>query len=134
MSYLRKSFYVSVYEDGDRSIVMHIDPPIYGHLSGLTVGGYYDKASPVLEELNELRKVASGEKEVYAFGTEWCFITAKKDFSTIENTFNYYEPFTCPTEEILLLMEEWFDFLTTYENGQIPGLSYPPPPRKIKGA
>ena len=127
MSILTITCWVSVYKDGRRHPVLHVYPPEYEELGGLVVTGFYNKSEKVGEVVEEIKKVISGATNSFQFGSEWNSIRLNKKDSIVENSYEYFEPFTLPTTEILILMEKWLDFLNAYENGEIPGLPYPPP-------
>ncbi|MBC7774299.1 MAG: hypothetical protein H7246_02590 [Phycisphaerae bacterium] len=127
MSLLNKQFYVTVRQNGSRHLLMDIQPSEFESLGAIVTDGYYVKIAVVEDVVIGLQSVVSGECESYHFGTEWCFIESQKETSVASNAFEYYKPFSIPTSEILLLMEEWLAFLFAYEKNEIPGLPYPPP-------
>jgi hypothetical protein len=127
MKKLDKTFCVSVYRDGSRDLSMNFFPREYDPLSSLALDDFR-KPNSVTEVINQIKSVIEGKaKQVFISNTDWCIITVGIIESTVVNGFDEFPPFSIPTTELLLLFEEWLDFILAYENNEIPGLPYPPP-------
>lgn len=119
---LIKTFFVAVYSNGTRHPCVIVDPPQYNMLYELG-RGELSILSNVRESVARLHKVIEGELDCHIVsGGDWCIVTVRKKEALIENGFGEFEPLTIPSQEILLLMEEWLQFLSAYESGKIPGI------------
>jgi hypothetical protein len=126
MSTLIRTFFIAVYKDGRRLPWLFMHQTQYKALESIPFMGYY-KSESVKRAVHEIKEVVSGSKETMIIEEEWCSIKIEKDETTIEDDRIELSRFTIPSVEMLRLMEEWLDFLNAYENGEIPGLPYPPP-------
>lgn len=97
----------------------------YQHLGNLAQGRM-SQVERVKEVLSELQQVMSNEKELFQFsGDDWCSITFRRNFSTVSNGFDEFEPFEIDSNDIYNLIKDWYIFLCAYENGEIPEIIHP---------
>jgi len=122
---IKNTFFIKTFKDGRQYPIFSVSPKQYEMLYEL--GMYHlSKSKGVGTVLESLNKIESGELSQYELSAgDWCVIDMKKSISTITNNFDEFEPIQIDTLEIIQLMKEWFDFLTAYENGKIPGIIYP---------
>ncbi len=122
------AFYIEVDVNGkQRPFITFSHGENYKHLGNLAFGRM-SKSVRIKEILSEIGNVLTDEKEEYQFaGDDWCIVNFKKDKSTITNgVFDSFEPFEMDSNLILRLMQDWYKFLLTWENGEIPGITYSP--------
>ncbi|MEZ5038886.1 MAG: hypothetical protein R2828_03315 [Saprospiraceae bacterium] len=122
---INKTFYICTYRDGRQYPIISVAPKEYEMLYEL--GMYHlSKSEGVKLAVENLDKVENGELYQYELSAgDWCVVDVKKDKSVITNNFDEFEPIEIPTLEIVKLMKDWFDFLSAYENGEIPGITHP---------
>jgi hypothetical protein len=128
MKLLNWTFFIAVYKDGKRMPTMDITPAEYALLCSAITG----RSSVWIEKMVErIKNVLFGTEEYFRFGDDYRTIIIEKDEATFEDGLELYDSFTLPPFEILYLMEDWLDFIQTYERGDIPGLPLlPPNPKK----
>lgn len=122
---INKTFYICTYRDGRQYPIINVAPKDYEMLYEL--GMYHlSKSEGVKVAVENLNKVKNGELNQYELSAgDWCVVDVKKDKSVITNNFDEFEPIEIPTSEIVNLMKDWLNFLTAYENGEIPGITHP---------
>jgi len=119
---LIKTFRIITFRDGEQYPSMHIYPKKYEMLYELGMN-QLSKSIGVKIVIENLEKIKSGELREYELSTgDWCVVNVKKDTSIITNNFDEFEPVEISTSEIVQLMEEWYEFLLDYENGEIPNI------------
>lgn len=122
---INKTFYICTYKDGRQYPIINVAPKKYDMLYELGMN-QYSKSEGVKNAISSLDKVLNGELESFELSTgDWCVVNVKKDTSIITNNFDEFEPVEINTSEIYSLMQEWFEFLKAYENGEIPGIIHP---------
>ena len=117
-------FYISVDEDGKQNPFMRFGlNPNYKHLGNLSMG-HLSKSYGVKRDLIEIENVNNGKISEYSFGgDDWCIVIYKKETSIIVNGFDEFEPFEMKSTTIHKFLNDWYDFLSKYENGGIPGIT-----------
>lgn len=122
------TFYIQVYRDGYQIPLMHLESSSiisFNELSHLA-RGHMSTSEGVKQELEGIKFVANGKKEVHSFGgDDWCIVDNRKELSTITNFFDEFEPFEIESYLILNLLEDWYIFLLKWENNEIPGIIHP---------
>jgi|GEM_PF-2235241 len=122
---IQKTFYIKTLIDGRQYPILNTYPQKYEMLYELGMN-QYSKSEGVRDAIQNLNKVISGELVSFELSTgDWCVVDVKRDTSVITNNFDEFEPVEIITSEIIKLMNEWLQFLLTYENGQIPGIIHP---------
>jgi len=118
-------FAVEVLENGKQRPFIKLGfNPNYKHLGNLALGSL-SQSYGVKLAINGITRVNQSEIEEHTFaGDDWCIVIYKKDKSTIVNGFDEFEPFEMESTKIYKFLIDWYNFLTKYENGEIPGLKY----------
>lgn len=128
------TFYIKVFANGNQYPLMHLESEIKKMISELEhlARGHMSKSEGVRQELSGIEAVLKGEKELHSFGgDDWCHVDFKKDKSLIINGFDEFEPFEIESDIILNLLTDWYAFLLSYENGEIPGIIHPDKSRSV---
>ena len=117
-------FYISIDEDGKQNPFMTFGiNPNYKHLGNLAMG-HLSQSNGVKRDLSEIERVNKGELEKHTFaGDDWCIVIYKNEISTIVNGFDEFEPFEMESSKIHKFLADWYNFLSKYENGEIPGIT-----------
>ncbi len=122
---LNPNFQIIVEEDGRQYPSISIGDSNFEMLSNLALG-HMSRSKGVRKELDGLEAVLGGSKEVHSFGgDDWCIIDFRKERSTIINGFDEFEPVEIDSKIVLDLLQDWYFFLLSYENGEIPGIIFP---------
>lgn len=119
------TFYIQVYLDGYQIPLMNLESSSLINFKELShlARGHMSISKGVRQELDGIESVLKGEKEIHSFGGDaWCLVDFKKDTSTVINFYDEFEPFELESNVIYNLLLNWYKFLCTYENGEIPGL------------
>ncbi len=86
----------------------------------------FSKSEGVKNAISSLDQVLNDELESFELSSgDWCVVNVIKNTSIIKNNFDEFEPVEINTIEIYSLMKEWYEFLSAYENGKIPGIIHP---------
>jgi len=125
MSKLNYEFHIRVYVNGSQCPLMSIGPIGESqHLAHLAHG--MANSYIVKKELESITEVLTGNKEVHHFaGDDWCIVSFRKENSLISNGMDSFVAFEIESKLILKLMEDWYAFLLTWENNEIPGIIHP---------
>ncbi len=122
---IQKTFYIKTLIDGRQYPILNTFPKKYEMLYELGMN-QYSTSEGVRDAIENLDKVINGESLSFELSTgDWCVVDVKKDTSIITNNFDEFDPVEIPTSVIVKLMNEWFQFLLAYENGEIPGITHP---------
>ncbi len=93
----------------ERILLINVEPP-YEMLYDLS-SGFLQTIEGVEDVLQNVRKVAEGEMEMYSFGgSDYCIIDSYKDKSKIFYDFGESET-EISTVELIQLLEDWRSFL-----------------------
>lgn len=116
------SYFLRVYQDGRQVPSMEFPVGKYADLSHLA-NGHLLSAENVKKELEEIHFVLQGKKDMHSFGgDEWCILDVHSLNTMVSCGLEEFEPYEVLTSEIVNVMQGWYDFLSAYENFQIPGL------------
>ena len=120
---LNYEFAIEVLANGKQRPFMKLGiNPNFKHLGNLAMG-HLSQSYGVKRDLVELEKVNNGELDKHTFaGDDWCIVIYKRETSTIANGFDEFEPFEMKSSEIHRFLSDWYNFLSKYENGEIPGI------------
>src|SRR5690606_13492351 len=115
-----RSYKLVVLKNGDQIPIMNIGPIKYDPIC-YVFRRDLAKSTKVYDLLNKLRGIENGE-QIRLEAEDKCDIVIESQVTKVSGYFDEFEPFEMPTEEIIILVEEWYNYLTYFEGGNIPGI------------
>lgn len=80
------------------------------------------KSNNIFDLLEKIGKIEDELSFIRLEAEDKCEIIIEKENTKVSGYFGEFEPFEIPTEELIKLVEEWYEFLMYYEDGKIPGI------------
>ena len=116
-----RSYKLVILKNGDQVPVMNIGPIKYDPIS-YVFRRELAKSNKVFDLLEKLREIKSSQQVIKLEPEDKCDIFIESEITKVSGYFDEFEPFEIPTEEMVKLVEEWYQFLTYFEGANIPGI------------
>lgn len=114
-----RSYSIAVQRNGDQIPLIHIGPGKYDIIKY----AFYPKYSKSINIYGLLQNIKNLSHDFIRIEAEdKCELIIKKETTEVSGYFNEFEAFEIPTSELIKLVEEWYQFLIYYEEGNIPGI------------
>lgn len=119
--WMARSYKLVVTKDGDQIPVMNLAPAKFDPISYVFCRNLA-KAGFIHVFLNKIRNLVNDSDFIRIEAEDKCELIIKKETTEVSGYFNEFEAFEIPTSELIKLVEEWYQFLIYYEEGNIPGI------------
>lgn len=114
-----RSYSIAVQRNGDQIPLIHIGPAEYEVIKYVFYRKY-SKSKDVYEILQIIKNLLDDSFRMDA--EDKCELLIQREFTEVSGYFEEFEAFVIPTSELIKLVEEWYQFLKYYEEGNIPGI------------
>lgn len=114
-----RSYSIAVQRNGDQIPLIHIGPAKYEVIKYVFYRKY-SKSKDVYEILQIIKNLLDDSFRMDA--EDKCELLIQREFTEVSGYFEEFEAFVIPTSELIKLVEEWYQFLKYYEEGNIPGI------------
>lgn len=121
-----RSYKLVILRSGDQVPVINVAPVKYDPICHV-FSRNLAKSKNVYTLLNQVKSLNDKSEPIKIEAEDKCEIMIQKENTLVNGFFDEFQSFEIPTIELLKLIEEWYQFLKFYEEGNIP---YVIPPSK----